>query len=384
MLAGRAALKNRLAIMVAAVPLMYSNIARGDTSPGGGVFLGYSFTNNTFDWGLEAYYLERDPCNCHQDLAYGPVVRLSFRDSAPYLSLTGMLGTDLSGGPDSSSVGFELGVSVPLTRTMKFDVLTGAYIENQGFTAFTRQSWNALHIPVGVGVRSPTTNSFLFSEQATDGRPFRDATGLPQPAWSPAGESASTLGSHWQSRAHEECASIPAFLQLAEELLELGAPNDLVQRALDAASDEMRHTRMATNLAHMYGSHHTAPTPPVYKCRPSLNRSEQLTRLAQESWLDGCLGEGAAAAIAGAEACFADNETLRTTQEIIQGDEQRHASLAQDILRWTISQDSSIAALVRMEKTRELTMDSVILSKDDVRSVLRQSHANARTFLRMV
>lgn len=60
-------------------------------------------------------------------------------------------------------------------------------------------------------------------------------------------------------------------------------------------------------------------------------------RLAVESWVDGCLGEGAAAACAGAEARLASEGSIAATQQIIAGEEASHAELAWDVLDWTVA-----------------------------------------------
>lgn len=369
-------------MMIAAVPLLYSQAAFADARAGAGAFLGYSFANSSFEWGVEGYRLEHDPCaNCGKETVFGPVVRLTFRSWQPHLSLTAMVGTDVSGESDSTSMGIEAGASLSLTGKKSLDFTTGAYLENLGFAVYARQNWKAQHTPVGITLRIPTTNSSFIGGQVSDGRPFRDASGKSQRAITPETGDTTALGAHWAARALDECASVPAFMQLAEELLDLGAPNELVERALNAAADELRHTRMTTTLARRYGALHTAPTPPVYSRRPALERSQQLARLAQESWHDGCLGEGAAAAIAGAEASTTNDPALRRTQKIIQKDETGHASLSQDVLRWVISQDSKLAAAVRRERLQTLGMSSMTLTSDEVSSVLRHSHAKARDFL---
>src|SRR5262245_61741100 len=65
--------------------------------------------------------------------------------------------------------------------------------------------------------------------------------------------------------------------------------------------------------------------------RPS---TAALVCLAQEAWIDGCLGEGAAAGAAAAAVAEAHAPEARATQEIIARDEGRHAELAWDVLAW--------------------------------------------------
>ncbi len=374
-------LRKRLALMIAAMPFLYSQQVSADTSYGGGIFVGYSFDDGKVDWGFESYAVEHHSCDgCGQETVFGPVARLAFRGLQPYVTLTGMIGTDLSRERSSPSVGFEGGIALQFSGGLSVDAMSGIYAEIRGLTAYARQNWKQAYFPVGVELRLPTTDS-LFRTQISEGRPFRDASGLAQRASSPCEAGSPAFGRHWQDRALEECASIPAFLQLAEELLDLGAPNSLVQRALDAVEDEQRHTRMATGLARQFGATLTSPKPPSYQRRPALPRKQQLTRLAKESWLDGCLGESAAAKIAGAEASETQFQSIARIQRAIESDEMGHAALAWDVLRWTLCQDASVAKVIRGERLQELGMSSMILSQDDTKTVLRASHQRGRDLL---
>jgi hypothetical protein len=62
-----------------------------------------------------------------------------------------------------------------------------------------------------------------------------------------------------------------------------------------------------------------------------------------ESWLDGCLGEGAAAKRAAREVLVARDARTRAVWARIAEDESRHAELAWDILGWTIDRAGSAA-----------------------------------------
>ncbi|MBL4634121.1 MAG: hypothetical protein JKY56_09625 [Kofleriaceae bacterium] len=378
----RTSLRRQLAIMIAAVPLVYTGQAIADSPRRAGVFLGYSFSDHQFDWGIEIQTFGFDSCiDCDQEALVGPVARLSFRDLSPHLSVSMMLASELSGSSDSPSIGVEVGAVVALSNQFSLDFLSGVYQKKYGATVYAQQSWLEGHYPMGAGLHTSISGGSDAESGGlppVDGRAFRGASGLRQRAWSPIGES-TKLGQHWQSRALDECASIPAFVQLAAELLDLGAPNSLVRAALDAADDELRHTRMATYLARRFGSPDTNPTPPTYRQRPVLPRREQLRRLAKESWLDGCLGESTAAAIAGAEASKSNDQELQLIQSRIHQDENAHASLAWDVLTWVLSEDRSIAPIVRAERLREFSASaSMVLSREESQDVLRHTHRQCR------
>ncbi|UQA57667.1 ferritin-like domain-containing protein [Polyangium aurulentum] len=140
------------------------------------------------------------------------------------------------------------------------------------------------------------------------------------------------LGRAWLEDTQGECASIPAFLALARDLRAVGAPEALIDRALAAADDEARHTALCADLA---GAHAGLSLSPILMPPPpsrDRNRAEALRRLALESWADGCLGEGAAAARARRSFAAASHAGARDALAVIARDEQRHADLGWDIL----------------------------------------------------
>ena len=146
------------------------------------------------------------------------------------------------------------------------------------------------------------------------------------------------LARAWLDDARAECASIPAFLALARDLSVNGAPRALVDRALSAARDERRHTALCSALASGYAGVDLRPaaleTPPARD--PS--RSQALLRLAAESWQDGCLGEGAAAAFARRSLATSTDDDVASALAIIARDEAAHAQLAWDVAAWCIEE----------------------------------------------
>ncbi len=80
-------------------------------------------------------------------------------------------------------------------------------------------------------------------EQACDGRRHVCVESRGE-SWAP-GEA----GGFFARAAHDEAASVHAFLALAHELEAHNAPASLVARARTAASDELRHTRAIGRLA---------------------------------------------------------------------------------------------------------------------------------------
>jgi hypothetical protein len=172
---------------------------------------------------------------------------------------------------------------------------------------------------------------------------------------SPCGDRDRDLASAWARDASAECASITAFLQLALDLLANGAPDDLVAAALDAAEDEARHAHACAAMAGRWLRRPFRPQlPPIPLRAPHAGDHDAIARLAIESWLDGALGEGAAAARALAAARQATDDRSRSIQRRIAADEARHAALGWRVLGWALALgDPSVAERVRARRDVE-------------------------------
>ncbi len=146
------------------------------------------------------------------------------------------------------------------------------------------------------------------------------------------------LAAAWTRDAQLEHASVAAFAKLALDLCALGAPLELVGRAHEAALQEVRHAELCFALASAYAGVELAPG-----ALPAHDpETPDLRRLARETLLDGCIGEGLATASArlGAERCR-DPDVARVLG-ILAADEAEHAALAWDILAWALDRDASL------------------------------------------
>ena len=126
-----------------------------------------------------------------------------------------------------------------------------------------------------------------------------------------------------------EAASIPAFLRLARELADHGAPAGLIARAEEAARDEVRHAAGFARLREALGAGPLADPmiPP-----PTATRS--LAELALENAVEGCVRETFGALLAHYQAETATDGDLRQLLTTIAEDETRHAELAWDLRAW--------------------------------------------------
>lgn len=200
---------------------------------------------------------------------------------------------------------------------------------------------------LGVGARAPG----MFGEESRpiDGRPLRTADGIVLPPALALGPCASrparldratraAVAGAWLESARAECGSIPAFLALARDLAAVGAPASLVERALSAAGDEVRHAARCSEIASSLAGWRVQPAllrPPSAR---DVDRRAALVRMALEAWHDGCLGEGAAAARARRSRAGASDAAVQAALGEIAGDEARHAELAWRVLAFCLAE----------------------------------------------
>ena len=205
-------------------------------------------------------------------------------------------------------------------------------------------------VTVGLGARFPQMYGFPIT--CVEGRPLRGEGGIARPGVIAGRErrlrdarlgagTRGAIGDAWIEDARSECAAISAFVALARDLAAVGAPPSLVARALGAAGDEVRHTLACAEIA---SSHAGFDVHPVLLGAPparDADRREALTRMAIEAWLDGCLGEGAAAARAARASVTATDPDARRAQAVVAKDEQRHAELGWSVLACCLSEGGS-------------------------------------------
>ncbi|HEY5924025.1 MAG TPA: hypothetical protein VIV11_20235 [Kofleriaceae bacterium] len=142
-----------------------------------------------------------------------------------------------------------------------------------------------------------------------------------------------------------EAASIPAFIYLARELDQHGAPRALSRLALAAARDEVRHARIMRGIAARYG----AAVPAVDVALP-VPRS--LEEMAIENAIEGCVRETWGAVVALWQAHRAHDPELRAIYRGIAADEARHAALGWAIDAWVRTRLDA-AAHARIDAARE-------------------------------
>ncbi|APR80398.1 Hypothetical protein A7982_05745 [Minicystis rosea] len=198
--------------------------------------------------------------------------------------------------------------------------------------------------------------------RVVEGRPFlvedvaRVAAIEPGSGWSEAiaiggmsiepAERAALL-EHYTRWALAEHASIASFARFSLQLLALGAPSDLVSRAVAAMEDETRHARLGFGIVNALGA---APIQPgALPIEGSLDQAVTLADVLRLTVREGVIGE----TLAALEARLAANETsipwLREPLVRLAADESRHAELAFAFAAWAVGRDPALLEIIEEE-----------------------------------
>jgi hypothetical protein len=135
-------------------------------------------------------------------------------------------------------------------------------------------------------------------------------------------------------------------VNLAVQLLHLGAPDELVDQALTAAEEELAHARTCLELARKADASALEPTLPSNWSRRPLEGEAGFERLAVEAWLDGIVNEGASALMSQGGLSTLGEKGARPALLQLVREEWGHFGLAQDILRFAVSKSDRARAAV--------------------------------------
>jgi hypothetical protein len=168
------------------------------------------------------------------------------------------------------------------------------------------------------------------------------------------------LGQLWVDDALVEHAAIAAFERATLELMAMAAPPTLLGEVQLAAADEVEHATRCFGLAARFSGLAREPGP-LTSLEPRVRGLSGLeigdpqvaadwTRLALDTFVEGCVGETIATLIAKrAQRRCEDPATLATLSQIVD-DEGRHAGLAWRTIHWILEscaehRDAVLAAL---------------------------------------
>jgi hypothetical protein len=140
----------------------------------------------------------------------------------------------------------------------------------------------------------------------------------------------SKLGDFLARMAHLEGAAVIAFERLALELTAHRAPQELVQRALAARDDEIRHEARVAALARAHQGEPVRVTTDPFTAR-------SLYEMARENAVEGCIRETYGALLGAHQATRARDLELRLAMRAIAPDEARHAALSHAVHSWALT-----------------------------------------------
>ncbi|MDB4936236.1 MAG: putative lipoprotein [Labilithrix sp.] len=143
----------------------------------------------------------------------------------------------------------------------------------------------------------------------------------------PKRAAASGLAAYFAQMAHDEAASVHAFVRMHDELSRLGAPASLVVAAQRSARDERRHARMMARRARALGA-------PVFPARVRRASRRTLEAIARENAVEGCVQETFGALLMRFQATRSCDASSRRLFARIADDETRHAALSWELARW--------------------------------------------------
>ncbi len=388
----------RLAALASLAAASFPSIASAEpdsVSGGAGLYLSFTFGAELgIGYGVEGHFMAYpDPPMWRQDTVagLGGLLQIGGINASKFRYVVAAQGGGLVDGQDSIGLLGELGLAGHVVpggeEPHPLGIHTGFLLQTPFFlTGFVRAEWLLDEYSVGNGVRIPPTFQMPLIGPV-DGRPLRTEDGVATlceaaratrdgVACSPCEDPAAAEA--WARDAQAEAASVPAFLQLAAELLAHGAPDALVAAALDAAEDEIRHAHACARMASRLSGTDVRPVLPNVAPRAPLPGPAGIARLAVESWLDGCVGEGAAAERAGLAARAALDPAARRTRARIAHDEARHAELGWDVLAWSIVRGGEdVAAYVRAHRDVEPAAADQATDGDERLGVLGRADVDA-------
>ena len=340
--------------MLAQLAFPTAALAQDHWAAGAGLRLYFALEDgggSGFGWSLSAFRTqlldgENHTCSSKARTAIGPVVSAGAVGlRAPRLSLSGFLGSERE--RSGLAFGGELGLTYRMGEREGIGIHTALVPSAAIFHLALQREW--LLGETGLGGGASYESFYGEPGMCAEGRALRDPNGAVARhdatvrfAAGPAAdcEAPALAIAAFARDAQAECESVTAFLQLALELVELGAPDALIQRALFAAEQEIEHARLVTSLASRFGGS-VSPLLPHCSPRPSATPGEALIRLAVESYLDGCIGEGWAARRAAEGARTARDPEVRTVRKQIAREESAHAEFGWQLVDFAIARGGS-------------------------------------------
>lgn len=148
----------------------------------------------------------------------------------------------------------------------------------------------------------------------------------------------------WLEQALMEHASVASFARFSLQLLQLGAPAELVSAAAVAMQDEIRHARSCFELARRYSGEEVGPGPLAVE---GALESSDPAAVVLAAVREGCIGETVAAIEASEALHHCEDAGARAVLERIAIEEGQHAELAWRFVAWALETRPELAPRVR-------------------------------------
>lgn len=189
------------------------------------------------------------------------------------------------------------------------------------------------------------------------------------------------LGEDWTQRALGEHASVASFSAFSIALMTNQAPSDLVDDALRAGLDEVRHAKVSFDIASKLTGKEVGPGP----LPPSKHEfGQDLTALALAVAREGCVDETLSAFVAALEVEHITSVLEKGVQDILYSsidrftltsirdelvtiatDESNHSALAWRTLNWVCDVDASACATVHRDVFGGRSLDTRLNQRAD-------------------
>jgi hypothetical protein len=149
------------------------------------------------------------------------------------------------------------------------------------------------------------------------------------------------LAAAWRENGRTEHASVAAFARLTLDLMDLGAPPELLVAAQNDALDEVRHAELCFGLARALDgrAEGPGPFPAAGSAKGAFGpRTARLAALAVSSLVDGALHEGISARVIARLARRCEVPSVAALLRTIARDEGRHAAHGWDVVVWCVAE----------------------------------------------
>jgi hypothetical protein len=151
------------------------------------------------------------------------------------------------------------------------------------------------------------------------------------------------LATLWTRTAKAEHASVAAFARFNLQLMQLGAPADMVAQSTQAMADEIRHARDSFGIASAFAGCPVGVG--LFEMSGALDGAD-VTSIVLETVREGCIAETIAATQAAVARDACTDPAIRAVLDRVAEDEARHAALAWRVVRWAVDSHPELREVV--------------------------------------